>query len=84
MNDTGCKIVGSSLGALELLTAYYGAQRKVAFFMDMAMESFELGQEQESFLHLFNWCETKDARRDLWDKFKQKYPLALMLKEGRQ
>ena len=69
---------------LDLLNDYYTAQRNVVTYLLWAMEDFERGREHYSWDNLLDWCEAKDARKDLWNKFKQKYPLALMLKEGRQ
>ena len=67
---------------LELLNDYYGAQRNVVLSMICAVEHFELGREQDSFAYLFDWCEDKDRREELWKKFKHHYPRAMMLKEG--
>lgn len=67
---------------LELLNDYYGAQRNVALSLICAMEYFELGREQDSFAYLFEWCEDKDRRNELFIKFKNNYGRAVMLKEG--
>lgn len=67
---------------LELLNDYYGAQRNVVLSMICAMEHFELGREQDSFAYLFDWCEDKDRRDELFLKFKNNYARAVMLKDG--
>ena len=67
---------------LELLIDYYNAQGNVASSMLWAMEDFERGSEESSWLHLFGWCEDKDRRNELFSKFKNDYGRAVMLKEG--
>lgn len=67
---------------LALLTAYYSAQRNVVTAMMWAMEDFERGREESSWAYLFDWCEAKDDREELWGRFKHHYPIAMMLKEG--
>lgn len=67
---------------LNLLNDYYGAQRNVALSLICAMEYFERGREQDSFAYLFEWCEDKDRRNELFSKFKNDYARAVMLKEG--
>lgn len=67
---------------LELLNDYYGAQRNVVLSMICAVEHFELGREQDSFAYLFDWCEDKDRRDELFLKFKNDYARAVMMKEG--
>ena len=67
---------------LNLLNDYYTAQRNVVLSMIWAMEEFERGSMDESWAYLFEWCENKDRRAELWSKFKHHYPRAMMLKEG--
>ena len=67
---------------LNLLTVYYSAQRNVVTALMWAMEDFERGREDASWVYLFDWCEAKDDREELWGRFKHHYPRAMMLKEG--
>jgi hypothetical protein len=67
---------------LSLLNDYYSAQNYVVSAMIWAMEDFERGREQLSWVYLFQWCESKDEREELWKRFKSDYPRAMMLKEG--
>ena len=67
---------------LNLLNDYYTAQRNVVNSMYWAMHHFEQGREDASWEWLFDWCEDKDRRAELWSKFKHNYPRAMMLKEG--
>ena len=67
---------------LALLNDYYTAQRNVVTSMLWAMEEFERGREDSSWAYLFEWCENKDRRAELWSKFKHNYGRAVMLKEG--
>ena len=50
--------------------------------MRVAMMAFDGGNEFSTWLNLFGWCEAKDRRNELIDKFKNHYPRAMMLKEG--
>ena len=67
---------------LWLIRRYYAEQSDVALCMIGAMNYFESGKEQISFAYLFDWCEAKDRRDELWEQFKHQYPRAVMLKEG--
>lgn len=67
---------------LTLLNDYYTAQRNVVLSMIWAMEEFERDREHVSWAYLFEWCEDKDHREELWKRFKSDYPRAMMLKEG--
>ena len=67
---------------LALLNDYYTAQRNVVTCMLWAMHHFEQGREDESWSWLFDWCEDKERREELWKRFKSDYPRAMMLKEG--
>jgi hypothetical protein len=67
---------------LNLLNDYYGAQRNVVTCMMWGMERFEQGRMDSSWEYLFEWCEAKDEREELWKRFKSDYPRAMMLKEG--
>ena len=69
---------------LDLLFYYYNAQRDVVLAMTFAMEYFEHGLEQESFSYLFEWCENKDRREELFANFNNNYARAVMLKEGHE
>lgn len=65
---------------LELLSHYFAAQRTVVAYMLCAMEAFEDGEMEWMWEALFDWCETKDRRDELFSKFD--YARATMLKEG--
>ena len=67
---------------LALLADYYEEQRTVVYAMIWAMEEFERGQDDASWVYLFEWAENKDRRNELFSKFKSDYPRAMMLKEG--
>lgn len=67
---------------LTLLNDYYDEQKAVVCAMLWAMEDFERGRIDTSWAYLFEWCENKDRRQELWQRFKHKYPRAMMLKEG--
>lgn len=67
---------------LKLLSHYYTAQKNVVTYMLCAMESFEDGEMVWMWEALFDWCEAKDRRAELWKQFKHDYPRAMMLKEG--
>jgi hypothetical protein len=67
---------------LALLGDYYAEQRTVVYALLWAMEEFERGRMDSSWAYLFEWCENKDRRAELWGKFKHNYPRAMMLKEG--
>ena len=67
---------------LGLLSDYYTAQKNVVYALMWAMEDFERGQDDTSWAYLFEWCENKDSREELWKRFKHQYPRAMMLKEG--
>ena len=67
---------------LELLDTHYAAQRNVLTYMLCAREAFEDGEMVWMWRALFDWCEAKDLREELWRKFKDDYPRAMMLKEG--
>ena len=67
---------------LALLSDYYNAQKNVTDSMLRAMGYFEEGDYHGSWLQLFGWCEDKDRRDELWERFKHQCPRAVMLKEG--
>lgn len=67
---------------LDLLDTYYIAQRNVLAYMLAAMEAFEDEEMVWMWEALFDWCEAKDRREELWKQFKHDYPRAMMLKEG--
>ena len=67
---------------LALLGDYYIAQKNVVSSMYWAMHHFEQGREDASWSWLFDWCENKDRRNELFSKFNNNYPRAVMLKEG--
>jgi len=67
---------------LSLLSDYYDEQLTVVYSMLWAMEEFERGHMDASWAYLFEWCENKDRREELWKRFKHQYPRAMMLKEG--
>ena len=67
---------------LELLDTYYTAQRTVVAYMLCAMEAFEDGEMEWMWEALFDWCEAKDRRDELFLKFKNNYARAVMLKDG--
>ena len=67
---------------LALLNDYYDEQRTVVYALMWAMEEFERGRMDSSWAYLFEWCENKDRRNELFSKFKSDYPRAMMLKEG--
>ena len=69
---------------LALLNEYYEEQITVAYAMMLAMEEFERGRNDESWAYLFEWCENKDRRNELFSKFKSDYARAVMLKEGHE
>ena len=75
-------IVMTDIKLLTLLYDYYGAQRNVVLSMTCAMSYFAHGREQDSFAYLFEWCEDKDRREELWEQLKHKYYRAVRLKEG--
>ena len=72
----------TNIKLLALLRDYYTAQRNVANSMYWAMEYFERGRDDVSWAYLFEWCENKDRRNELFAKFNNNYPRAVMLKEG--
>lgn len=67
---------------LELLNDFYDEQKAVVCALIWAMEDFERGRMDTSWAYLFEWCENKDRRDELFFKFKNNYPQAVMLKEG--
>lgn len=67
---------------LTLLNDYYTAQKNVVTCMLCAMEAFEDKEMVWMWEALFDWCEAKDRRAELWKQFKHDYPRAMMLKEG--
>lgn len=67
---------------LTLLNDFYTDNKNVVLSMLWSMEDFERGREQQSWYWLFNWCESKDARTEVWKQLQDHYPEALMLKEG--
>ena len=67
---------------LALLNDYYTTQRNVMLSMLWAMEEFERNREHVSWAYLFEWCEAKDEREEMWKRFKHHYPRAVMPKEG--
>ena len=67
---------------LTLLDDYYKEQLTVVYALLWAMEDFERGRIDASWAYLFEWCENKDRREELWGRFKHHYPRAMMLKEG--
>ena len=67
---------------LALLNDFYTANKYVVTAMLWSMEDFERGRKQHSWYWLFDWCETKDARAEIWKRLQDHYPEALMLKEG--
>lgn len=67
---------------LELLSHYFTAQKNVVTYMLSAMEAFEDGEMEWMWEALFDWCEAKDLRTELWKQFIHHYPRAMMLKEG--
>jgi hypothetical protein len=77
-------VVMTDIKLLILLNDYYTAQRNVVISMYWAMEYFERGREDSSWVYLFEWCENKDRRAALWKRFKHHYPKAMMLKEGHE
>ena len=72
----------TNIKLLALLNDYYTAQRNVVTSMIWAMHHFEQGCEDACWPWLFDWCEAKDEREELWKRFKSDYPKAMMLKEG--
>lgn len=69
---------------LRRLARYYDEQRNVTTCMLAAMDFFEMGEETESWLWLFEWEEARDARDKFWKTFQDHYFDALILKEGGQ
>ena len=69
---------------LTLLGDYYAEQRTVVYAMLWSIENFERGHEDESWAYLFEWCENKDRRNELFSKFKSDHARAVMLKEGHE
>lgn len=67
---------------LALYTAYLKTQGDVAFFMSWAIVNFERGDEEGSWVALFEWEEAKEYRTDIWRKLQDHYPRALCIKEG--
>jgi hypothetical protein len=67
---------------LTLLGDYYAEQRTVVYAILWAMEEFERGRMDSSWAYLFEWCENKDRRDELFGKFKNNHARAVMLKEG--
>lgn len=67
---------------LALLNDFYTANKKVVLSMLWAIEDLKRGHDQRSWQCLFNWCEAKDARAEIWKRLQNHYPEALMLKEG--
>lgn len=67
---------------LAMLNDYFTAQRTVVNSMYWAIEYFEQGRMDSSWAYLFDWCEAKDKREELWKRFKGQYPRAWKLKEG--
>lgn len=67
---------------LELLNDFYAADKNVVLSMLWSMEDFERSRKQQSWYWLFNWCESKDDRSEIWKRLQNHYPEALMLKEG--
>lgn len=67
---------------LELLSHYFTAQKNVVTYMLAAMEAFEDEEMVWMWEALFDWCEAKDLRTELWKQFIRHYPRAMMLKEG--
>lgn len=69
---------------LILLNDYYDEQKAVVCAMMWAIEDFERGRMDASWAYLFEWCENKDRRNELFFKFKNNYARATMLKEGHE
>ena len=69
---------------LTLLGHYYEEQRTVVYALLWAMEDFERGREDSSWVYLFEWAENKDRRNELFSKFKSDHARAVMLKEGHE
>lgn len=67
---------------LALLNDFYTANKNVVLSMLWAIEEFEKGRDDVSLAYLFEWCEAKDARAEIWKRLQNHYPEALMLKEG--
>ena len=67
---------------LTLLNEYYDEQQAVVCSMIWAMQDFQRGREDDSWAHLFDWCEHKDRTGKLRNQFEGDYPRAIMLKEG--
>lgn len=67
---------------LALTKDFLAAQQTVVYAMVWAMGSFEQGDEDESWVYLFEWCEDKDRRDELFNKLKNEHQRAMMLKEG--
>lgn len=67
---------------LALLNDYYTAQRNVAFFMSWAIVHFDRGDEEETWVALFEWEEAKEYRTAIWRRLQDHYPRALCIKEG--
>ncbi len=67
---------------LELLSHYYTAQKTVVTYMLSAMEAFEDKEMVWMWEALFDWCEAKDRRDELFFTFNNNYARAVMLKEG--
>lgn len=67
---------------LIMLNDYYAAQKNVVSSMYWAMHHFEQGRKVYAWEWLFYWCEDKDRRDELFNKLKNNYARAVMLKDG--
>ena len=67
---------------LALYNDYLSSQRNVAFFMSWAIVHFERGDEEGSWVALFEWEEVKEYRTAIWRRLQDHYPRALCIKEG--
>jgi hypothetical protein len=74
--------VMNDIKLLALLSDYCTAQKNVVNSMYWAMSHFEQGRKGVSWEWLFYWCEDKDRRDELFNKLKNDYPRAMMMKEG--
>lgn len=69
---------------LTRLARFYDEQYNVTICLLAAMDFFEMGEETESWLWLFEWEEARHARDKFWKRFQDYYFDALVLKEGVQ
>lgn len=67
---------------LALYNNYLASQLTVAARMSWAIAHFDRGDEERSWVALFEWEEAKEYRTAIWRRLHDHYPRALCIKEG--